>query len=283
MTARLLAPALDPAVLRRLAQDVYEASGIRLGERQEPFLQARLRARLADLKLRSLEEYEKLLRSGDRAAEMDVLLDRLAIHESYFFREAPQLDVAVGRLLPRAQAAHPGERVRVWSAGCAAGEEPYSLAMLLQERACWQEGAFDLLGTDLSPSCLERARRGAYSEPALRDTTPARRARFFERAGAEWRLRESVRRCVRLRRLNLYRDRDLGVMGRFDLILCRNVLLYMDAAARERVVATLRDRLRPGGYLLVGRTETLLNVPSALEASEIEGEAVYRREGGGGA
>lgn len=281
MTAHPLATPLEPAVLQRLAQDVYEASGIHLGERQEPLLLARLCARLAELGLRSLDEYEERLRSGDRGAEMDVLLDRLAIHESYFFRETPQLDLAVGRLVPQAQAAHPGERVRVWSAGCAAGEEPYSLVMLLQERGVWQEGAFDLLGTDLSPSCVERARRGAYSGPALRDTTPARRARFFERAGAEWRLRESVRRCVRLRRLNLYRSRDLGVLGRFDLILCRNVLLYMDAAARERVVAALSDRLRPCGTLVVGRTETLLNVASALETTEIDGEVVYRRTNGG--
>lgn len=284
MSPRLAAPPFSEATLQRLVQGVYDASGIRLAERQRPLLEARVRARMVDLDLDSEAAYDQLLRAGgDRGGEMDRLLDLLAIHESYFFREISQLLLAVRRLVPAALRARPAEPVRIWSAGCASGEEPYSLVILLDEGGVWREGAFDILGTDLSPSCLERARRGIYSAAALRDTTPARRGRYFERSSGEWRLRDELRRRVRLRRLNLYRESDLGVVGRFDLILCRNVLLYMDAPARARVVATLHDRLRAGGWLLVGRSETLLNVPSPLEAVELDGEVAYRRAGGAGA
>lgn len=278
MSPRLASPILSDVTYARLAREVYEASGIFLGERQRPLVEVRVRTRMEELGLGSEAEYERRLRAaGDRGGEMDRLLDLLAIHESYFFREATQIELVVRTLVPEAERARPGEPVRIWSAGCASGEEPYSLAMLLEEGGRWREGAFDLLGTDLSPSCLERARRGVYGAAALRDTSSARRARFFEPVSSEWRLRDSIRRRVRLRRLNLYRDTDLRGVGRFDAILCRNVLLYMDAAARARLVAALHDCLRPGGSLLVGRAETLLNVPSLLEAVERSGEMVYRR------
>jgi chemotaxis protein methyltransferase CheR len=284
--ASLAFPALSQAALERLARRVYEASGIRLGDTQRPLLQSRLQARLQALGLTSPEEYERRLAAG--SGEMDRLLDLLAVHESYFFREISQLEVAVRHLIPAIRRLRPREAVRVLSAGCSAGEEPYSLAMLLEEQepgegrgAAGGEGArsCDILGTDLSLSCLDRARRGVYSAAALRDTTQARRQRFFEAAEGEWCLRDDVRRRVRFLRANLYRDPERALMGRFDLILCRNVLLYFDAPARVRVVAMLHDRLRAGGYLIVGRAETLINVPSPLAALEIDGEAVYQREG----
>jgi chemotaxis protein methyltransferase CheR len=271
-------------VFERLGRRVYDASGIRVGDARRPLLESRLRARMQALDLTSPEEYERLLAAG--GTEMDRLLDLLAVHESYFFREVSQLEVAVRRLIPDVRRWRPREAVRVLSAGCSAGEEPCSLAMLLEERGREEGeeggGPCEILGTDLSLSCLERARRGVYSAAALRDTTPARRQRFFEAVGDEWRLREDVRRRVRFLRANLYRDAERALLGRFDLILCRNVLLYFDAPARVRVVAMLHERLRAGGYLIVGRTETLLNVPSPLETLEIDGEAVYRREGGCG-
>jgi chemotaxis protein methyltransferase CheR len=282
------AVSLSEAVLERLGRRVYEASGIRIGDTQRPLLEARLRSRLQALELVSAEEYERRLAAG--GGEMERLLDLLAVHESYFFREVSQLEVAARRLIPALRRQRPRDTVRVLSAGCSAGEEPYSLAMLLEEEHPETEGApaegrrgrCDILGADLSVSCLERARRGVYSAAALRDTTPARRRRFFEPAGDEWRVREVVRRRVRFIRANLYRDPERALMGRFDLILCRNVLLYFDAPARVRVVAMLHERLRPGGYLMVGRSETLLNVPSPLATLEIDGEAVYQREGGAG-
>lgn len=273
---------LSDAAFERLGRRVYEASGIRIGDTQRPLLESRLRARLLALGLASAEEYEPRLAAG--GAEMERLLDLLAVHESYFFREISQLEVAARRLIPGIRRLRPREAVRVLSAGCSAGEEPYSLSMLLEEEGEGEGrgGPCDILGTDLSLSCLERARRGVYSAAALRDTTPARRQRFFEAVGEEWRLRDDVRRRVRFLRANLYRDPERALMGRFDLILCRNVLLYFDAPARVRVVAMLHERLRAGGYLMVGRAETLLNVPSPLSTLEIDGEAVYQREGGGG-
>jgi len=281
VSLRLDTPRLDAAAYERLARGVYDASGIQLGDRHRSIVEARVETRLRELGLAEPAAYERLLRSGPgRVEEMDHLLDLLAVHESYFFRESSQLELAARTLLPEAQRARDGQTVRVWSAGCASGEEPYSLAILLEESRAWRDGAIEIIGTDLSPSCLKRAREGAYGSAALRDTSAARRARYFDHRGTQVSLRDKVRRQVRFQRLNLYRDRALAGLGHFDLILCRNVLLYFDAAARARVVACLHEHLRAGGWLVVGRAETLLNVPSPLEAFERDGEVVYRRPEG---
>ncbi len=209
------------------------------------------------------------------------LLDLLAVHESYFFREKEQLTLVARTLLAEARAERPQAVLRVWSAGCAAGEEPYSLVILMEESRLWQKGAFEILGTDLSASCLERARQGVYTTGALRETSNSRRSRWFEDWRHDVRLREPVHRRVHFQRLNLYQDAPCSWMGRFDVILCRNVLLYMDVEARQRVVETLHERLQPGGWLVLGRSETLLNLSTALQAVERSGEMLYRRFPGG--
>ncbi len=234
--------------------------------------------RLHALRLDDPAEYERHLESeGLRSEEMEIFLDLLAVHESYFFREISQLSFVAGGLIEEARARRGTEPVRVWSAGCAAGEEPYSLAMLLEEAEAWKKGPIEVLGTDMSATCLERARHAVYGRASLRQTSRARKGRFFEMVEGGVRVHASVRRRVRFRRLNLYREGPSGWMGQFDIILCRNLLLYFDVPARCRVVEALYSRVRPGGCLLLGRSETLLNVPTRLETIERGDEIVYFR------
>lgn len=234
--------------------------------------------RLQALRLDDPEDYEKHLESeGPRSEEMEIFLDLLAVHESYFFREISQLSLVAGGLLEEARKRRSTEPVRVWSAGCAAGEEPYSLAMLLEEAEAWKQGPIEMLGTDMSATCLERARQAVYGKASLRQTSRARRSRFFEAVDGGVRVRAAVRSRVRFQRMNLYREGPSGWMGQFDLILCRNLLLYFDVPARCRVVEALYSRLRPGGWLLLSRSETLLNIPTRLETIERGDEIVYRR------
>ncbi|MCZ6778678.1 MAG: protein-glutamate O-methyltransferase CheR [Acidobacteria bacterium] len=278
MALLLTAPNLTEVVLKQLAERVYEASGIRLTDRQRPQIETRVAQRLQALRLDDPAEYEKHLGSeGSRSEEMEIFLDLLAVHESYFFREISQLSFVADDLVEEARERRGTEPVRIWSAGCVAGEEPYSLAMLLEDAEAWKKGPIDMLGTDMSATCLERARQAVYGKASLRQTSRARRSRFFEPVHGGLRVQASVRRRVRFRRMNLYREGPSGWMGQFDIILCRNLLLYFDVPARCRVVEALYSRLRPGGCLLLSRSETLLNVRTRLQTTEQGDEIVYRR------
>ena len=235
---------LDPHEI--IATAVQEVSGMVLGRSKDYLLDARLKSVLAQFDLSSLDQLARRIGLGDRAV-LDTVVDRLTINESSFFRDDRPFAVLRDEILPSLGRT---ARARIWCAACAAGQEPYSLSILLAER----HHSADILATDISPSVLERARRGVYSDFEIsRGLEPARRDRFFERVEAGWRVREAVRTPIRFASHNLVKDVP---SGRFNLILCRNVLIYFDAATRQAVLRRLTDALEPGGFLMLGGTET---------------------------
>ena len=252
---------------------VHEEAGIWLGPQKAALVRARLARRLRELQLGSYGEYYEVVRErGD--AELAVLLDCIATNETRFFREPRHFEFLGGQVLPRwREEAARGTRtrtLRVWSAACSTGEEPYSLAMLLLDQLDPADGwNVEILASDISTRALDAARRGIWPMSRVADVPRGFLERFMLRgrrsqegnvsAGPE------LRSVIRFERLNL-NDLAGANPGAFDLVFCRNVMIYFDAATKQRVVASLLGHLAPTGYLFIGHAETLNGVSEAVRA-----------------
>ena len=241
-----------------IAQAVQDASGMVLGRSKDYLVDARLKSILARFELDTLHQLAQRIRSGDREV-LNAVVDRMTINESFFFRDQRPFTVLRDEVLPAiSRLARPGAAPRIWSAACSAGQEPFSVSILLAERHMRAE----ILATDISPTVLGRAERGVYSDFEIgRGVEPGRRDRFFERVEAGWRVREAVRGPIRFARHNLVKDQP---SGRFELILCRNVLIYFDEPTKRAVLRKLTDALQPGGMLMLGGAETALDADPRL-------------------
>lgn len=242
---------------------IYEIAGIHLNGGKKALLAGRLNRRLRELRLRSLTEYHRHLR--EHPEETVHLLDCITTNETRFFREPGQFQLLETRVLPEWRAAADAGRrsrcIRVWSAGCSTGEEPYSLAMLLLAQCPPEAGwTIEIVGTDLSTRVLDRARAGVWPLDRGRDVPVHLRRQFLLRGVGEregtMKAGPEIRDIVRFERLNLMSD-AYPPGPPFDLILCRNVLIYFDAASKDRVIRGLVDRLSPSGLLFLGHAESL--------------------------
>lgn len=233
----------------------------------------KLTPRALELGFESLLEYYYRLKYDDpRGEELDTLLESLVVQETYFFREVAQLRALVEVVLaPAAERTRP----RVWCAAAATGEEPYTLAMLLADRNLLRR--VEIFATDLSRRALERARRGEYGERSLRATPPDVLGRWLHPRERGAVVDPAIRAAVTWDRINLVNAQAVRALGPLDAILCRNVLIYFSEASAQRVVTSLVDVLRPGGYLLVGASESLLRFGTSLASEEIGGAFFYRR------
>jgi chemotaxis protein methyltransferase CheR len=279
MTGR---PELDAEALHTL-RDIFQAAcGFLLRDDFAFIAERRLAPRLELLGLRDFAAYGRYLRFDPRGKEeLETAIDLLVPHETYFFREPTQLTCFEQEVLPLLEARNARLRsLRVWSAGCATGEEPYTLAMLMADRPGLTGWNVEVLGTDLSRKALTAARRGEYGAMALRATSAEARARFFDALEAgRVRVKDRYRELVHFGQLNLLDASAAALLPRFDVVFCRNVLIYFDHATRRRVVELVYERLVDGGLLLLGHSENLLHLSTRFELVQLEGDLVYRRPG----
>ncbi len=258
------------AVVRRLTGLVF--SPVRRGALAEGVTRAMRRARVRD----GSAYIERL--ATDRSLLED-LASEITVGESYFFRAPEQIAVIVELLREASAPPRPGP-LRVWSAGCAGGEEPYTIAIALHRAGL--AGAVHLLATDLSPRALERARRGRYGRWALRAVDPDIEHAYFRPVRDEFELVPEIRQAVELRALNLAEDNypslTSGVWG-LDLIVCRNVLIYFDSDTAVRVLGRLLDSLSPDGWLVLGASDPTIVAQASCEGVMTSAGLVYRRRG----
>ncbi len=277
--ARLEMSAEELHLLRDLFQ---QASGFLLREDLKFIAERRLASRLELLGLRDFLAYARYLRFDARGPdELESAIDLLVPHETYFFREPTQLRCFEEELMPLVEKKNERTRsLQLWSAGCSTGEEPYTLSMLLLDRPTLKGWDIDILGTDLSRKALTSARKAEYGPMALRATTPEQKEKFFQNAeGGRVTLSPRFREPVRFGQLNLLDTSAASLLPRFDVIFCRNVLIYFDQATRRRVIELFFERLNMGGYLLLGHSENLLQLSTRFELVQLEGDLVYRRPG----
>jgi chemotaxis protein methyltransferase CheR len=256
----------DPAYLK-IRDLIYRMSGIYQPEEKLYFLAARCMRRMNAVNAKTPAEYlECLTVRGNRDAELRSLLNEITIGETYMFRSPAQLEALRSVILPQlleAKSAMGLKRLRLWSAGCSTGEEPYTLAMFLREEstkilAGW---TFDILATDLNDKSLEAAKAGIYGEYALRNTSDALRAKYFTPVDDK-RLQvcEQLKSIVHFDRVNLSDDCKMTFLKSFDIIFCCNVLIYFDLNSKRKVTQHFFANLLPGGYLFLGHAESLYQV-----------------------
>jgi chemotaxis protein methyltransferase CheR len=247
---------------------IYRTAGIRLADSKRVMVGNRVRRRLRATGIASFTEYYAFLTSPAGAGEMPQFLDAITTNETYFFRDSQHYRWLGGEFLPEAARLaglrqHP-RRLRIWSAACSTGEEPYSMAIEIAEKrpilAGWD---VKVLGTDISGAALAAARAGRYDARAVRDVGPARLAAFFDedRAAGRWAVKPDVKALVIWKQHNLLRPLDEGP---FDCIFIKNVLIYFDSESKQAVVKNLIAALAGGGYLVVGPTEGVFNMLDPL-------------------
>jgi chemotaxis protein methyltransferase CheR len=265
--------------LRLLAEVIHEHCGIAFGDDTRYLLRRRLSPRLAALGLSSFGEYHRYLRYAPvRAAELEHVIEQVTTHETYFFREPNGLAALSEEILPEVHHRRArGRRLTIWSAGCATGEEAYTVAILIVESGLFGDWAVRVFGNDVSRRVLGIARKAAYGRASFRATDERYLRRYFREVSGKQVVRDDIRALVSFGHLNLLDEDMLAVIGEVDVILCRNVLMYFDLAARQRVAASLARKLVRGGILLLGHSESLLNVSTAFELVHLQNDMVYRK------
>jgi len=272
----------DEADWKLLTDLVAERFGLLFtGSRQE-ILCSRLRARLEALRLTEVREYYHYLRAHpERESEFEELARRLTNNETYFFRDPAQLDAVVGHVVPMLAARYPGRPLRLLSAGCSSGEEAYSLAIKLTDAGLELSGVrWSIDACDLNAARLEHAGRATYDGASLRACDEATLRHCFTPSGHRHVLKERYRKHVRFFQANLA-SRTAGFgWGYYDVILCRNLLIYFSPAAFDRLVARFADLLPPGGFLVLGHSESLFERTRAFEPVAFPRTVCYKRIGG---
>jgi chemotaxis protein methyltransferase CheR len=241
---------------------IFEAAGIFMANGKQALVSGRLAKRLAHYQLASYSDYLRLLESRSQPSELQMAVDLLTTNETYFFRE-PKHFALLRELASEAKSRN--KTLRVWSAACSSGEEPYSIAMVLAD--VLGEAPWELLGTDISTRMLERARCGHYPMERASQMPPAYLKRFcLKGQGSEagtLLIERSLRNRLQLQHLNL--NEPLPKVGSFDVIFLRNVMIYFNLETKRQVVARLLAQLRPGGYFLIGHSETLNDINDSVK------------------
>ena len=260
--------------LSYLQQHVYAGSGIVLDAEKEYLMEARLAPILRERGLASLLELCEVLRSTQSSPLHAQVVEAMTTNETYFFREPAHYDALRHTIVPDLMALRSGTRkITCWSAASSTGQEAYSLAMMLLEMGlgAWN---IDILGTDLSPRVLKQAESGRYTQLEVNRGLPVTLLlKYFRRMGLEWELKEEVRRMVRFRSFDL--RSAMRSIGPFDVVFCRNVLIYFDLPTKRQILEEIHGSLFRGGYLLVGATEAGLPAGKHFQRQAVGGAVVY--------
>ena len=270
--------ALPSADLKLLGDLIQERFGLTFEGIRQEILASRLGPRLRELRLDSPRAYYEYLRfHPQRDAELDRLPALVTNNETYFFRETRQFDILVEHVVPERRAAAPGRPLRLLSAGCSSGEEPYSVAIALQQAGFLPGRVWEIDGCDLNPERIARAREGVYEESSLRACDAETRRQHFVAEGQRFRLKDRYRAGVRFFQANLLSPGFALDRGGYDVVLCRNLLIYFGDAAFDRLIGLLARSLASGGYLFLGHSESLFDRDTELEPLVVGGSVVYRK------
>lgn len=259
-------------ILRDLVRDRI---GVSFEDSARDLLAMKLSDRVVAKGLRSFIDYYYVLKYGpDAEDEWDRLTDALSVQETYFWREIDQIRALIEVLVPSHVAAGRGP-VRIWSAACATGEEPLTVAMALAEAGWFDRADIEILASDTSPAALQKAELGVYRERSFRVLPQALRERYFVRVDEGWRVKPALRSRVRYARANLLDPADIRLLASAPYIFCRNVFIYFSTSTVTRVVRLLAERIPRPGYLFVGVSESLVRANTPFELEEIGGAFVY--------
>jgi chemotaxis protein methyltransferase CheR len=276
-------PDLSVEQFQSLSQQIYQKLGLHFDEKKIYFLKTRVAKRMAVLGIDDPREYVFKLNYADpQGLEMQALANLVTTNETYMFREYDQLQAFANFCLPEMLSAKQarGERsLRIWSAGCSSGEEPYTLAMILQD-VFPQAQSWDceIVATDIDENMLARVAAARYGARSVGDVPDEYRRKYLIEDGDEWVVRPRTAALVQPRHLNLHDRMAMRSMRGFDFVFCRNVLIYFDDASRKAVVDHFYSALNPGGYVFLGHSESIGRVTTAFKLKRFETHLVYVKE-----
>jgi chemotaxis protein methyltransferase CheR len=269
----------DQAELKLLTDLIEERFGLTFQGIRREILESKLRPRLRELHLTSVRDYYQYLRfHPDREAELARLPAMVTNNETYFFRETHQFDLLVSHVIPERRAALRGRPLRLLSAGCSSGEEPYSLSIALHNAGLALAGiTWEIDACDLNAERIARAQEALYAEGSLRACDPEARRKYFLAEAGGFRLREKYRAGVRVFQTNLMAPNGVLGWSVYDAVLCRNLLIYLSEDAFTSAIGLFARSLLPGGYLFLGHSESLLDRKTAFAPAMMGGAVVYRK------
>lgn len=266
-----------PASIERLLRDViHERTGIFFADDRMETLLEKIQPLLEEQRTSSLLDYYYRLRYEQNGVEdWARVADALSVRETYFYREMDQVKALVNIVIPE-WFQNSSRPLRIWSAACASGEEPLSIAMAIME-AGWKNHPIEIVASDASPAALEKARTGVYRENSFRSLPLELKDKYFTQHPQGWKIRPEVAMRVQFHRANLLALDEINLLARAPVIFCRNVFIYFSAHAIRQAVAAFATRMPRGGKLFVGASESLLKLTADFELRELGGAFVYVR------
>jgi len=270
---------LTSELYQRFVNLIYKKTGIWFETTKRYFVDKRLDERIAELGLADYREYYQLLKFSTEQAEMQQLINRLTINETYFFRDFPQLqgfaeDVLLQIVKAKIEAGD--KRIRLWSAGCSTGEEPYTLAIILLEMLPDpDQWTIEIMASDINTRVLDAARKGFYNSRSVKDVPLEYLERYFTQRFETYILNKSVRNMVTFKMINLMEDREMKLQANYDLIFCRNVIIYFDTDSRLSVLNRFYQSLRSEGYIYLGHSESVARITDSYKIKRIGSTIAY--------
>ena len=272
-------PALSEEEFRRLCDFLYRRTGMVFTEAKRYYVERRVLERTTATGAGSFAGYLARLRS-DSEGEVEHFVNAFTVNETYFYREDHQLQCLTADLLAdRLRVKRPGQAIRIWSVPCSTGEEPYSIAIwLLENWPMVDQHEIEIVGSDIDTKVLESARSGIFGKRALMRLSPYLVEKYFAPAGSEtWKILDDLRDSVRFSQVNIVEASETRAYGQFDVIFCRNVLIYFDDASRRVAAENLYENLAPGGYICLGHSESMSRITPLFEVRRFADAIVYQR------
>lgn len=270
---------LSDDVFRLLRDLIKDYCGMYFDDNSKYILEKRLSKRVKSHYLNDFRDYYRLLLYDKRRdEELSFIVDVLTVNETYFFREMSQLKTLNEEILPELKNTNrESKKIRIWSAGCSTGEEPYTIAMMVLEQGFFLDWDIEILGSDINQRVLQHARKGIYRKNSFRTTEEYYIEKYFTGENNLYKINDNVRRLVNFSCLNLLDPFKVKFAGEIDVILCRNVLIYFDLETRKRVIKGFYERLTDGRYLLLGHAESLMNISTAFTLKHFKHDMVYQK------
>lgn len=272
---------ITPQEYEAFKKFLQDASGILLGDNKQYLVKSRLRRLLEDNQLNTLGELLERIRRPGQMQLKETVIDAMTTNETLWFRDNHPFRILSDKLLPELAARTSLQPLRVWSAACSTGQEPYSIAMAVEEYRRTQPGRlkadFRIVATDISKTVLNVAKRGEYEMLAIgRGLSPERQRSFFSTLPTGgWQIKPNLKSMVEFREMNLL---DRYMLGKFDLIFCRNVLIYFSAEHKKDILTRMHGALNPGGYLILGASESLNGLSDLYEMVQCHPGIIYRKK-----
>lgn len=271
--------ALTEVEYRRLCEFLYRRTGMIFTESKRYYVERRVIERMLATESKSFEDYFARLRTN-LAGEIEQFVNAFTVNETYFYREEHQLSCLTSDLLPaRLKMSARGEQIRIWSVPCSTGEEPYSIAIwLLENWPLVDQYNIEIVGSDIDTDVVTFARLGNYGKRALMRLPQHIVDKYFERAGDDsWTIIDELRQSVRFTAANIVDPAETRLHGQFDVIFCRNVLIYFDETSRRVAAENLYENLLPGAFICLGHTESMSRISPLFEAARFADAIVYQR------